>query len=123
MTDRDGKNNLWYSTNGNRVPNVESSWAWYRKNFGVNVKIFEEARGAFNDQIYWREGYSRTATLALSMDGGGVLRSGNSLQEIRKKANFSIKLGDCMIACKIKSRDVKATHQHMKNNGVDSISK
>ena len=28
------------------VPNVENSWAWYRKNFGVNVKIFEEAAEA-----------------------------------------------------------------------------
>ena len=106
------------------VPNVESSWAWYRKNFGVNVKIFEEAAEApLMTKYTGGKVHSRTATLALSMDGGGGFEIWQFTSRDTEKANFSIKLGDYgMIACKIKSRDVKATHQNMKNNGVDSIS-
>ena len=106
------------------VPNVENSWAWYRKNFGVNVKIFEEAAEApLMTKYTGGKVHSRTATLALSMDGGGGFEIWQFTSRDTEKANFSIKLGDYgMIACKIKSRDVKATYQHMKNNGVDSIS-
>ena len=106
------------------VPNVENSWAWYRKNFGVNVKIFEEAAEAPLMTIYTGgEVHSRTATLALSMDGGGGFEIWQFTSRNTEKATFNLQLGDYgMIACKIKSRDVEASYNNMIDNGVETAS-
>ena len=106
------------------VPNVEKAWSWYRRNFGVNVRIFEEAADA-PLMIDYTGGkvHSRTATLALSMDGGGGFEIWQFTSRPTKKADFELQLGDYgMIACKIKSRDVRATHSNMIKNGETLLS-
>ena len=106
------------------VPDVQNAWAWYRKNFGVDVRIFEEAAEA-PLMIDYTGGVvqSRTATLALSMDGGGGFEIWQFTSRPTEKAKFELQLGDYgMIACKIKSRDVKATHDNMLKNGVKDLS-
>lgn len=102
------------------VPNVEEIWKWYRKFFGVDVKIFEEAAEAplmidyTGDKVQ-----ARTATLALSMQGGGGFEIWQYTSRNTEKANFDIQLGDLgFYACRIKSRDVKASYQFMKSNGA-----
>ena len=106
------------------VPDVQNAWAWYRKNFGVDIRIFEEAAEA-PLMIDYTGGVvqSRTATLALSMDGGGGFEIWQFTSRPTEKAKFELQLGDYgMIACKIKSRDVKATHDNMLKNGVKDLS-
>ncbi len=106
------------------VPDVQKAWTWYRKNFGVDVRIFEEAAEA-PLMIDYTGGVvqSRTATLALSMDGGGGFEIWQFTSRPTEKAEFELQLGDYgMIACKIKSRDVKATHENMLKNGVKDLS-
>ena len=106
------------------VPDVESSWSWYRKNFGVNVKIIEEAAEAPLMTRYTGDTvHSRTATLALSMDGGGGFEIWQFTSRDTEKATFDIQLGDYgMIACKIKSRDVHGSYKNMLDNGVVTAS-
>lgn len=107
------------------VPNVEVAWSWYRRNFGVDVRIFEEAAEA-PLMIDYTGGkvHSRTATLALSMDGGGGFEIWQFTSRTTEKASFELQLGDYgMIACKIKSRDVNASYENMLKNGVASLSK
>ena len=54
------------------VPNVPEIWSWYRKAFGLDVKIFEEAAPAPLMTRYTGDVvHHRTATLALNMAGGG----------------------------------------------------
>ena len=106
------------------VPDVQKAWAWYRENFGVDVRIFEEAAEA-PLMIDYTGGavQSRTATLALSMDGGGGFEIWQFTSRPTEKAAFDLQLGDYgMIACKIKSRDVRATHQNMLKNGIKELS-
>ena len=106
------------------VPDVQNAWAWYRKNFGVDIRIFEEAAEA-PLMIDYTGGVvqSRTATLALSMDGGGGFEIWQFTSRPTEKAKFELQLGDYgMIACKIKSRDVKATYDNMVKNGVKDLS-
>ena len=31
------------------VPNVQEIWKWYRKFFGVDIKVFEDAASSLND--------------------------------------------------------------------------
>ncbi len=106
------------------VPNVQEIWKWYRSNFGIDVRIFEEAAPAplmtkYTGGIV----QSRTATLALSMAGGGGFEIWQYTSRNTEKASFDIQLGDYgMFACKIKSRDVRKSYQFIRNDGVNVLS-
>jgi catechol 2,3-dioxygenase-like lactoylglutathione lyase family enzyme len=101
------------------VPNVQEIWKWYRTNFGIDVRIFEEAAPAplmtkYTGGIV----QSRTATLALSMEGGGGFEIWQYTSRNTEKSTFEIELGDYgMFACKIKSRDVRKSYEFIKSNG------
>ena len=106
------------------VPNVKEIWAWYRTQFGMDIKIFEEAAEAplmvkyTGDKVQ-----SRTATLALSMDGGGGFEIWQYTSRVTTKASFDIRMGDFgLFACKIKSRDVAKSFAYMTNNKVNILS-
>jgi catechol 2,3-dioxygenase-like lactoylglutathione lyase family enzyme len=105
------------------VPNVAESWKWYRKFFGVNVKVFEEAADApLMTRYTGGVVHSRTATLALSMEGGGGFEIWQFTSRPTEKATFDIQLGDYgLYACKIKSRDVEASYSYFKENGAEII--
>jgi catechol 2,3-dioxygenase-like lactoylglutathione lyase family enzyme len=102
------------------VPNVQEIWVWYRKMFGIDVRIFEEAAPA-PLMINYTGGqvHKRTATLALSMDGGGGFEIWQFTSRNTEKPTFDIQLGDYgMFSCKIKSRDVQKSYDYMKQNGA-----
>ncbi len=103
------------------VPNVEQAWAWYRKFFGVNVKVFEEAADApLMTKYTGGVVHSRTATLALSMNGGGGFEIWQFTSRPTEKANFEVQLGDFgLYICKIKSYDVQATFDYFTANQAD----
>jgi catechol 2,3-dioxygenase-like lactoylglutathione lyase family enzyme len=105
------------------VPDVQEIWKWYRKFFGANVRIFEEeAEAPLMTRYTGGEVHRRTATLALSMDGGGGFEIWQFKSRPTNKANFEIQLGDYgLYACRIKSRDAKATYAYMKDNGAEVL--
>jgi catechol 2,3-dioxygenase-like lactoylglutathione lyase family enzyme len=105
------------------VPNVAESWKWYRKFFGVNVKVFEEAADApLMTRYTGGVVHSRTATLALSMEGGGGFEIWQFTSRPTEKSTFDIQIGDYgLYACKIKSRDVEASYSYFKGNGAEII--
>ena len=105
------------------VPNVQEIWKWYRKFFGMNIRIFEEAASA-PLMINYTDGViqSRTATLALSMEGGGGFEIWQYTSRNTEKATFDIQLGDYgLYSCRIKSRDVSESYDFFKKNGADII--
>ena len=106
------------------VPNVQEIWKWYRKFLGINVRIFEEAAEApLMIDYTGNKVQARTATLALSMAGGGGFEIWQYTSRNTEKANFEIQLGDYgLYSCKIKSRDIQKSFQHMKTNGAELIS-
>lgn len=105
------------------VPDVQEIWKWYRKMFGVDVRIFEEAAEAPYMTRYTGDVVqSRTATLAMSMNGGGGFEIWQYTSRPTEKANFDIQLGDLgTYACRIKSRNIEKTYQHIKSNGGDVL--
>ncbi len=102
------------------VPNVPEIWKWYRTFFGVNVKIFEDAAEApLMTKYTGGKVQNRTATLALSMDGGGGFEIWQYKSRNTEKATFDIQLGDYgLYSCFIKSRDVEATYNYQNSNGA-----
>ncbi|MGY8926022.1 MAG: VOC family protein, partial [Flavobacteriales bacterium] len=91
------------------VPDVQEIWKWYRKFFGINIRVFEDAADA-PLMINYTGGkvQSRTASLALSMESGGGFEIWQYTSRSTEKAKFNIQLGDYgLYACRIKSRNVK----------------
>lgn len=105
------------------VPNVPSIWKWYREHFGVDVRIFEEAAEAPLMTRYTGDVvHSRTATLALSMEGGGGFEIWQFTSRNTEKPSFEVKLGDYgLFACRIKSKNVRETYAFLKEKGVNLL--
>ena len=105
------------------VPNVPEIWKWYRTFFGVNVRVFEEAADApLMTRYTGGKVHSRTATLALSMDGGGGFEIWQFTSRPTEKATFDVKLGDFgLYACRIKSRNVADSYDYFQKNGAEVL--
>ena len=93
------------------VPNVHEAWAWYRKNFGMDIPVFEEAATAGLMLPYTGgKPQDRHAILALNLQGGGGFEIWQYTSRTPQAANFDIKLGDLGIyACKLKTTDIEKT--------------
>ena len=90
------------------VPNADESWEWYRKNFGLNVPIFNDVAEA-KLMIRYTNGEvrERHAIMALSMAGGGGAEIWQYTKRIPTESKFEPQFGDLGIfAMKIKSLDV-----------------
>ena len=107
------------------VPNVPEIWKWYRKFFGVNVRVFEEAAEApLMTRYTGGVVHSRTATLALSMEGGGGFEIWQFTSRPTEKPSFEIKTGDYgLYICKIKSRNVAESFNYFAKNGAEVLGK
>lgn len=105
------------------VPDVQEIWKWYRTFFGVNIRVFEDAAEApLMTRYTGGQVQSRTASLALSMEGGGGFEIWQYTSRSTEKADFPIQLGDYgLYACKIKSRDVKKSFDYFQKNGAKII--
>ena len=93
---------------------------WYRKFFGVDVRVFEDAAEApLMTKYTGGQVHKRTASLALSMQGGGGFEIWQYTSRGTEKSAFDIKLGDYgLYACRIKSRDVAKSFSYFKENGA-----
>jgi catechol 2,3-dioxygenase-like lactoylglutathione lyase family enzyme len=102
------------------IPDVNEAFDWYRKNFGVDIKVFEEAATA-DLMLPYTNGKpkDRHAILALSMKGGGGFEIWQPTSKKADRPTFNIQLGDLGIfASKIKSEDVHKTFKILKQNSV-----
>lgn len=104
--------------------NVHETFKWYRKAFGTDVKIFEEAAMAELMLPYTAgKPHARHAILAISMNGGGGFEIWQYTSRQAENPKFEIQLGDLGIyAGKIKSYNVQASYDHLKNFGAKLLS-
>lgn len=102
------------------VSNVHEGFAWYRKHFGMDVPMFDEAAEAALMLPYTGgQPRSRHAILAVNLQGGGGFEIWQYTSRTPEPASFDIKMGDYGIyITKIKSKDVKATYEQFKKDGV-----
>jgi len=105
------------------VPDVQAVFRFYRKAFGADVRIFEEAAQA-PLMINYTGGVvqSRTATMAINMNGGGGFEIWQFTSRSTEKARFDIRIGDTgLFVTRIKCRDVKAQYALHQEAGLDII--
>ncbi len=107
------------------VPNVHEAWGWYKKYFGVDVRIFEEDAPA-EHMLQYTGGKScnRHAALAINLSGGGGFEIWQFTDRTPKAPDFDLQIGDIGIySAKIKSKNVQATYDWFKSEGLNVLDK
>lgn len=106
------------------VTDFDEAWKWYRKNFGMDIRVFEDEAVA-ELMLPYTEGKSRKrrAALALNMQGGGGFEIWQHTGKVPEPHKFEIKIGDYGIfSTKIKAFDVHKIYNQLKLNRVDLLS-
>lgn len=106
------------------VTEVQEGFQWYRKHFGMDIKMFEEAATAElmlpHTENQPRE---RHAILALNMQGGGGFEIWQHTGKTPAPQTFEIQLGDWGICIgKLKSANLKSTFEQYQKQGLNIIS-
>lgn len=104
--------------------NLEKNWAWYRKYFGMDIPVLREAAPApLMIRYTGDEVQSRDAVIALNEKGGGGFEVWQFTSRLAQPALVEPKLGDLGIyICKMKCKDVNATYNFYKNEGLELLS-
>ena len=102
------------------VSNVAEAWKWYRKYLGMDIKVFEESATAALMLPYTGGApQKRHAVLALNLSGGGGFEIWQYTERVPQPPKFIPALGDLGIfAAKIKSRDVRKTHDYFTSENL-----
>jgi catechol 2,3-dioxygenase-like lactoylglutathione lyase family enzyme len=105
-------------------PNMEKAWAWYRKNFGMDIPALIEEADADLMIDYTRDKVeSRHACIAMNLNGGGGFEVWQYTSRTPEPPKLKLKLGDYGIfITKMKSADIVGTYQFLKGNDVEIIS-
>jgi catechol 2,3-dioxygenase-like lactoylglutathione lyase family enzyme len=103
------------------VPDVHRAWEWYRKAFGIDIRMFEErAEAALMKAYTGNEVHSRHAALALHMGGGGGLEIWQFTSREPQPATFDIQMGDLGIfVLKIKCKNPEEMMAQQVERGLD----
>jgi catechol 2,3-dioxygenase-like lactoylglutathione lyase family enzyme len=101
------------------VPDVKSAWKWYRKMFGLDIPIFQEsAEAALMANYTGGKIHSRSAVLAISIQGGAGLEIWQFTSRETEKASFEVLLGDLGIfVCRVKCINLNIAFQYFKKEG------
>ncbi|MBN1118856.1 MAG: VOC family protein [Bacteroidales bacterium] len=99
------------------VKNVKEAWGWYKKYFGIDVRILEESAPAeFMLPYTGGKPKNRHAALAVTLQGGGGFEIWNHTDFEPRAASFEIQLGDLgLFAAKIKCKDPEKTYAWFKD--------
>ena len=102
------------------VSNVYEAWKWYKENFGMDIRIFEDDTVAELMLPYTGgKPHKRHAALAMNISGGGGFEIWNYTSRTPVAPNFEVQLGDLGInVAKIKSPNVKKAYEDFKSRNV-----
>jgi len=103
------------------VSNIYEAWTWYKKYFGIDIRIFEEAAEAKLMTPYTGGKIrKRHAALAINLQGGSGFEIWQYVDRVPKAPDFSLQVGDLGIyAVKIKSKNVRSTYEWFKSEGLE----
>ncbi len=105
------------------IPDVQKATDWYRRHFGMDIKMFEDSATAkLMTKYTGGEAHDRTAILALNMKGGGGFEIWQYTSRTPQPADFDFMMGDVGINCgKIKSINVPKTFEEMMESGLEVL--
>ncbi|WP_421773286.1 VOC family protein [Gracilimonas sp.] len=105
------------------IPDFQKATDWYRRHFGMDIKVFEDSATAELMTPYTGgKAHDRTAILALNMKGGGGFEIWQYTSRKPQPADFDLMMGDLGINVgKIKSINVPGTYDEMEAAGLDIL--
>ena len=105
------------------VPNVYDAWKWYKENFGMDIRIFEDDTVAELMLPYTGgKPHQRHAALAMNISGGGGFEIWQYTSRTPEGPDFEVQLGDLGInMAKIKSPNVKKAFNEFKKNNLEIL--
>ncbi len=108
---------------GTGIPDLSSAFRWYRKNFGFDIRVFEDdGEAALMLPYTGGKPRARHAILALNMQGGGGLEIWQYKGRKTKAPGFQVKLGDLGIfSARIKARDVQKAFAFLRAGDVEIL--
>jgi catechol 2,3-dioxygenase-like lactoylglutathione lyase family enzyme len=118
--DRDGFFLSGIQQVGFGVADVAGSFAWCRRAFGTDIRIFEDAgEAALMARYTGGAVHARHAILAANLQGGSALEIWQFTDRTPLAAAFPVRLGDLGIFCpRIKTRDAVFAHAHFSRLGA-----
>jgi catechol 2,3-dioxygenase-like lactoylglutathione lyase family enzyme len=105
------------------VTNVHTAFAWYRRHFGMDIPVFDDA-GEAGLMVRYTGGKPqvRRAILAINLGGGSGFEIWQFTDRTPQQLSFTPSLGDLGIfIVRVKSRDVEKTYQTFKASGVELL--
>ena len=103
------------------VEDIDKSWKWYRKYFGLDIPFFDAIAEAPLMQYY--NGGSvieKRAVMVMNLQGGGAVEMVQPTSFKNTTPNFEVRLGDLGIfITKVKTRDINLSFQLFKKDGVE----
>ncbi len=105
------------------VTQVHEAFKWYRRQFGMDIPVFDEAATAALMLPYTGgEPRDRHAILAVNMQGGGGMEIWQYTSRTPQPPAFELHLGDLGIySAKIKCRDVETTFHYLRKRNVQML--
>ncbi|MFO7828868.1 MAG: VOC family protein [Bacteroidales bacterium] len=105
------------------VTDVYEAWKWYKENFGMDIRIFEDNTVAELMLPYTGgEPRKRHAALAMNLTGGGGFEIWQYSERTPQAPEFELQLGDLgIIAAKIKSPNLKEAYETFKARNLNVI--
>jgi len=106
------------------TPYEEKAFQWYRKHFGMDICVFQDvAEATLMTDYTGNKLHSRSATLAMNIQGGGGLEIWQFTSRKTTPPAFDVQLGDLgILGIRIKSKNVSHTYDKYKSDGhVDIV--
>ncbi len=101
---------------------VHASWKWYRRNFGFDVPVFDEAAEApLMTKYTGGKVHARHAILAMNLNGGGGMEIWQfTSRESADQHKFSL-LKNGLLVTKIKCKDAKMGHESLTDQALGAV--
>lgn len=102
------------------TPNEEKAFEWYRKHLGMDICVFQDSAEASLMSGYTGDKVqSRSATLAMNLQGGGGLEVWQYTSRNTEPPSFNVQLGDLGVyGTRIKCKNLKQTYEFLKSRDV-----
>ncbi len=103
--------------------NLHRDWKWYRRVFNMDIRIFEDAAEApLMTRYTGGNVHSRSAALAMNMQGGGGFEIWQYRSRAPQPASFDIALGDAgILAIKMKTRNIAHAYEDFRKQGLNIL--
>lgn len=105
------------------TPDEKKAFEWYKEHLGMDICVFQDsAEASLMSDYTGNKVQSRSATLAMNMQGGGGLEVWQYTSREPKPPSFDVKVGDLgVFGTRIKCKDLQQTYRFLQQKNADIV--